>query len=121
MATYVQFSGWNPNAIVYGYPGNDSSLHILHQAAPSFLIQPNIKTNIGPLVSEGLTSFIRVDGIFTTPIPVYLRLEFFSSTSSSSLLLLVADKEEDDIRISSPNFFLPSKLFTLVAPARKGR
>lgn len=113
MATYVQFSGWNPNFVVYGYPGNDSSLTILHQATSSFPIPTNIRTDIGPIVSTGLTTFIRIDGGISTPVPTYLNLSLFSKTSLSSVRLATVDKDEDVIRIIQDNFHLPVAIFSL--------
>lgn len=113
MATYVQFSGWNPNFVVYGYPGNDSSLTILHQATSSFPIPTNIRTDIGPIVSTGLTTFIRADGIISVPVPTHLNISLFSRTSLSSVRLATIDKDTDGVRIIQDNFHLPVAIFSL--------
>jgi len=110
MATYIPFSGWNPNFVTYGYPGNDSSLTILHQASSSFPLTPNTRTTIGPISSTGLTTFIRLDGAMSTSVPVNLELSLYAATSAGSARITTIEKDATGLRFVQDNFYLPVAL-----------
>jgi len=114
MATFVQFSGWNPNFIVYGFPGNDSSLSILHQATASFPVTAHTPTDVGPLVSSGLNMYIRLEGTFDNGIPGDFTITLSATTTVGSTQVANIYSNSGTVKILEPttaSFWLPTKIF----------
>lgn len=112
---FVQLSGWNPDYKVFGHIGNDSPLHILHQATTSFPVPANTITNVGPFTPFGLTTYIWISGVFGSPVPTDINIVLQAATTVSSVVLASIDYQQNGntVRITSPNFSLSTRSFAI--------